>query len=158
MESGHWFLRQTSQRGRISALLFFYQLVTGIDHNLVDLVQYFRGKQGDVILQSLDVIRVGTVRSVSEHLPQCTVFIGQLLKAVVVAVDGQTQGAKNQYFPEIHTRAAIVTAGGYHSLKGMENLRSQLWGDPDMLKSPQEAGYVVPGFGVEGDGRDIDLA
>ena len=126
--------------------------MTGIDHNLVGLVQYFRGEQGDIILQCLDVIRVGTVRSVSEHLPQCTVFIGQLLKAVVVAVDGQTQGAKNQYFSEIHTRATIVTAGGYHSLKGLKNLLSQLRGDPDRLKSPQEAGYVVPGFGVEGDG------
>ena len=78
-------------------------------HDLIDLVQYFRGEQPQIVFERLQVI-VLLIRPVAmtEHLAQGFVLIGQFLNPVIVGVQTQPQHTQNEDLPLRHTRAPIV--------------------------------------------------
>ena len=146
---------------------FFYQGVPGADHFLVDPIQDLGGEQAQVVLDGLELVAVllplGPV-AVAQHLADALVRVGQLMDAVVVGVEPQTQGPQHQDLPLLHAGAPgagvglAVDPGGDHLLEDGEHPRAQLRVGVDVLQPPQQLRDVVARLGVELNGADVHLA
>jgi len=82
---------------------FFYQHMSGFDHQLINLIDNLRCEKTQVILDRLSFVRRFVLpASMPEHLPDRVVMVGQLMDAVVIGVETQTQHAKHQNLPLLH--------------------------------------------------------
>ena len=73
---------------------FFYQHMSGFDHQLINLIDNLRCEKTQVILDRLSFVRRFVLpASMPEHLPDRVVMVGQLMDAVVIGVETQTQHA-----------------------------------------------------------------
>ena len=149
---------------------FFYQLMPGADHFLVDPVEDLGGEQTQIVLERLQrVARLVGPIAVPQHLANRRMLIGQFLDAVVVRIQPLTQGAQDQNLPLLHTRAAGVRVnlflGAVFPLpcrsdfgEDREDPLADLRGHVDVLQATQDLRDVVAGFRVQLDGGDILLA
>ena len=77
--------------------------MSGFDHQLINLIDNLRCEKTQVILDRLSFVRRFVLpASMPEHLPDRVVMVGQLMDAVVIGVETQTQHAKHQNLPLLH--------------------------------------------------------
>jgi len=77
--------------------------MSGLDHQLIDLIQNLMCEKTQVILDRLQVVcRFVFPASVPEHLPDGVVLVGQLMDTVVIGVEAQVQRAEYQDLPLLH--------------------------------------------------------
>ena len=84
-------------------------------------------------------------------------LVGQLQKALIIAVDAKTECAQHQHTPEIHARTAVTAINVLLNrlLKNLEDSLLQFRSDVDILA--EQPGDVIAGALIEADRRDIDL-
>jgi hypothetical protein len=83
-----------------------------IDHRLIDAIQDFGGEQLQAAPERLQfVLRLVRPIAVAEHLAQCAVLVGQLLDAVEVGVQPQTQHAQHEDALLLHAGSTRVGIG-----------------------------------------------
>ena len=83
--------------------VFFYQFMSSLDYQLIDLIQNLRCEKTQVILDRLQVVcRFVLPPSMPEHLSNGVVMVGQFMDAVVIGVEAQAQRAENQDLPLLH--------------------------------------------------------
>ena len=139
----------------------------GADHFLVDPLQDLGGEQAQVVLDGLQLVAVVFAigpAAVSQHLADGLVLVGELMDAVVVGVEPQTQDPQHQDLPLLHAGAPGVRIGlamdpgGDDLREDGEHPRAQRRGGVDVLQPPQQLRDVVARLGVELNGADVHLA
>jgi len=94
----------------------------------------------------------------TQHLPERPMLVGQLQKALIIAVDAKTECAQYQHTPEIHARTAVTAINVLLNrlFKSLEDSLLQFRSDVDILEGTEQPGDVIAGALIEADRRDID--
>ena len=100
----------------------------------------------------------------AQHLPQSAVLICQLVDAVVVGVQAQSQYAEDKDSPLLHPRAtrasiglaAILYAGRNDFPQYRKDSLAQRWFGVDVLQSTQNLRNVVTRFRVQMNRANVD--
>lgn len=134
---------------------------------LVDPVEDVRGEQPQVVLDRLQLV-ADVVLPVAnpQHLAQGGVLVGQLVEAVVIGVEAQTQHPEHEDRPLRHAGPPRVRAGlalrphpfGAHLFEDGEDALAQFGVEVEVLQPAQDLRDIVAGLGVEDDGGDVGLA
>jgi len=82
---------------------FFYQFMSSLDYQLIDLIQNLRCEKTQVVLDRLQVVcRFVLPTPMLEHPANGVVMAGQLMNSIIIGVEAQTQRAENQDLPLFH--------------------------------------------------------
>ena len=83
--------------------VFFYQFMSSLDYQLIDLIQNLRCEKTQVVLDRLQVVcRFVLPTPMLEHPANGVVMAGQLMNSIIIGVEAQTQRAENQDLPLFH--------------------------------------------------------
>ena len=79
---------------------------------MIDAIQDLRREQAKVVLERLQlVLRLVGPLSVTQHLAQCAVLIGQFLNTVVVGIQAQSNDPEHEDSPLLHARSTCARIG-----------------------------------------------
>lgn len=128
--------------------------MAGLDHNLVDAVEHFRGEQPQVIPQCLERIRRAILPpAMTKEQPDCLMFVGQFTNPVIVRIEGHAQHAQDEDLPLRHPGSTVVDVRFGDTVLGFPN-RNQLLEDRkdfrtrvpisiQMLQAPEDLRNVI---------------
>lgn len=127
----------------------------------VDFLEVVFGEQGEVFFEGGEGKFEGHVEGgLAEELAHEGVEVGDVMKAVVVAVEGEPDGAEDEDLPEVHAGAAGGFLGvfscGLNGFEDGENFAVHLGGGENPLQSGEDGRDFVAGFGGDGDPLDGD--
>ena len=96
----------------------------------------------------------------AEELPERLVLVYQLMQAVIITAQTLLDHAHHQDAPHLHARPSGLPAGAGEDVlveKRKQSLAEGLVGI-EVLQPDQEGRDVIPGFGIQPDLLDADLA
>jgi len=133
----------------------------------VDFGEVFFGEEGEVFFEGGEGEDEGHVEGgLAEELAHEGVEVGDVVEAVVVAVEAEPDGAEDEDLPEVHARAAGVFLGvfacGLDAFEDGEDFAVYLGGGEDPLQPGEDGREFVASFGgdfnlFDGDGSEGEL-
>src|ERR1051325_9907834 len=98
-------------------------------------------------------------RRQTQNLPQQAIIVGQMLQAIVVAIQRQSHNPQNQNVPQIQSRSSGgLLASYYLCLQQLKYLTVELRGGENPLQSRQHRWQLVPAPSRQHDSFDGGLA
>src|SRR3954471_8939925 len=131
------------------------------DDQVVESLDGVGGEESDVVAKASPVERLVVAPTVDAHdSSQGTMFLGEVLKPVVVEVAAQPYGAEDQDRPVVHARAALVGTGDRIDVAGdgIEQFVAEFGPAVDVLEGTEDGDDLIAAVGVEtdlGDDRAI---
>jgi len=124
----------------------------------VDLCEAFFGEQREVFFEGGEGKFEGHVEGrLPEKLAHKGVVVGDVVEAIVVAVQGEADDTEDEDLPEVHARAAGgFFVRGLDAFKDGEDFAVHFRGGEDPLKSGEDRRKFVASFGRNFDFFDRD--
>ena len=135
--------------------------MAALHDQLVYFNQQFRAHEGDIVDDRLQLVLVFVPGfRVAEELPQCLVLVHQLMQPVIITAQTLLDHAHHQDAPHLHARPAGLPAGAGKDVlvEKRKQPLAELRIGIEVLQPDQEGRDVVPGFGIQPDLLDADLA
>ena len=135
--------------------------MAALHDQLVHFGQQFRAHEGDIVHDRLQLVLVVVPGfRVAEELSQCLVLVHQLMEAIKVAAQTLLDHAHHQDAPHLHSRPSGLPADAGEDVLVEKRKQSlaELRIGIEVLKPDQEGRDVIPGFGIQPDLLDADLA
>ncbi len=135
--------------------------MAALHDQLVHFNQQFGTEEGDIVHHVLQLVLVLVPGfRVAEELPQRLVLVHQLMQPVIITTQTLLDHAHHQDAPHLHSRPSGLPVGAGEDVlvEKCKQPLAELRIGIEVLQPDQEGRDVIPGFGIQPDLLDADLA